>query len=80
MVHGASSGHPGGSLGCVDLLTLLFFEAMNIKDFDEVGDEDDEVENWLNLLVDTYCNKFKSNLYSPLIEELNSSVSEREDF
>jgi len=57
-----------------------FFEAMNIKDFDEVGDEEDEVENWLDLLVETYCNKFKSNLYGPLIEELNSSRSEREDF
>ena len=53
---------------------------MNIKDFDEVGDEDDEVENWLDLLVDTYCNKFKSNLYSPLIKELNSSRSDGEDF
>ena len=30
MVHGASSGHPGGSLGCVDLLTFLFFEEMRI--------------------------------------------------
>ncbi|MDB4494002.1 transketolase, partial [Flavobacteriales bacterium] len=26
MVHGVSSGHPGGSLGCVEILTLLFFE------------------------------------------------------
>ncbi|MDR2972839.1 MAG: transketolase [Bacteroidales bacterium] len=25
MVHGAKSGHPGGSLGCADFLTALFF-------------------------------------------------------
>jgi transketolase len=28
MVHGVKSGHPGGSLGCADLLTALFFEIM----------------------------------------------------
>lgn len=31
MVHGAASGHPGGSLGCADLLTLLYFESMQIQ-------------------------------------------------
>lgn len=29
MVHGASSGHPGGSLGCADLFTALFFELLD---------------------------------------------------
>ncbi|MBQ4087959.1 MAG: transketolase [Clostridia bacterium] len=29
-VHSASSGHPGGSLSIADLLTLLYFEVMNI--------------------------------------------------
>jgi transketolase len=28
MVHGANSGHPGGSLGCADLLTALYFKIM----------------------------------------------------
>jgi transketolase len=28
MVHGANSGHPGGSLGCTDFFTALFFEVM----------------------------------------------------
>lgn len=28
MVHAVSSGHPGGSLGCADLLTALYFEVM----------------------------------------------------
>lgn len=29
MVHGANSGHPGGSLGCADFLTALYFKIMN---------------------------------------------------
>jgi len=28
MVHGAQSGHPGGSLGCADYLTALYFKLM----------------------------------------------------
>ncbi|MHA4807964.1 transketolase [Flavitalea flava] len=28
MVHGAASGHPGGSLGCADFLTALYFKVM----------------------------------------------------
>ena len=28
MVHGAQSGHPGGSLGCTDFLVALYFNAM----------------------------------------------------
>lgn len=28
MVHGAQSGHPGGSLGCSDFLVALYFEVM----------------------------------------------------
>ena len=31
MVHGCQSGHPGGSLGCTDLLVDLFFSTMNLK-------------------------------------------------
>jgi len=30
MVHGCQSGHPGGSLGCTDLLVGLYFDAMNL--------------------------------------------------
>lgn len=29
MVHGVQSGHPGGSLGCADFFTALYFEVMN---------------------------------------------------
>ena len=28
MVHGVNSGHPGGSLGCTDFLTALYFKVM----------------------------------------------------
>ena len=28
MVHGVQSGHPGGSLGCTDYLTALYFDIM----------------------------------------------------
>lgn len=31
MVHGVKSGHPGGSLGCADFLTALYFEIMDHK-------------------------------------------------
>lgn len=42
MVHGVQSGHPGGSLGCTDFLTALFFHTMDHKrDFkmDGVGED-----------------------------------------
>jgi transketolase len=31
MVHACQSGHPGGSVGCTDLLVDLFFSTMNLK-------------------------------------------------
>lgn len=31
MVHAAQSGHPGGSLGCTDFFTALYFEVMEHK-------------------------------------------------
>jgi transketolase len=34
MVHGCQSGHPGGSLGCTDLLVALYFERMKLKEQD----------------------------------------------
>jgi transketolase len=42
MVHGSNSGHPGGSLGCTDLLTALYFKIMKRKEgFDMNGHEED---------------------------------------
>src|SRR5690606_13827513 len=32
MVHGCQSGHPGGSLGCTEILVALYFEMMNRKE------------------------------------------------
>jgi transketolase len=31
MVHGVQSGHPGGSLGCVEFFISLYYNVMNIK-------------------------------------------------
>lgn len=42
MVHGAKNGHPGGALGCADLLTLLYFKHMtHSKDFKMNGKGED---------------------------------------
>lgn len=43
MVAGANSGHPGGSLGCADFLTYLYFEKMNHnpKEFQMDGKNED---------------------------------------
>ena len=30
MVHDAASGHPGGSLSCLDVLTTLYFDIMKV--------------------------------------------------
>ena len=34
MVHDAASGHPGGSLSCLDVLTTLYFDEMNVDPAD----------------------------------------------
>lgn len=43
MVHGAQSGHPGGSLGCTEFLVALYFQAMkhNAQHFsmDGIGED-----------------------------------------
>lgn len=43
MVHAQSSGHPGGSLGCTDFLTALYFDIMdhNPKKFEMDGTQQD---------------------------------------
>lgn len=43
MVSGANSGHPGGSLGCADFLTALYFNQMTINTdhFDMNGKNED---------------------------------------
>ncbi len=42
MVHACNSGHPGGSLGCTDLLVALYFKLMDRKPgFDMDGREED---------------------------------------
>lgn len=42
MVHNCQSGHPGGSLGCADFFTALYFEIMDRKPgFDMNGKDED---------------------------------------
>lgn len=42
MVHGVQSGHPGGSLGCTDFFTALFFKVMEHNpDFHMEGKNED---------------------------------------
>jgi transketolase len=47
MVHACQSGHPGGSLGCTELLVALYFHQMNLKEnegevvFDMNGEGED---------------------------------------
>ena len=43
MVHAVSSGHPGGSLGCADFLSFLYFEKLriNAENFSMDGKEED---------------------------------------
>lgn len=42
MVHGVQSGHPGGSLGCTEFLTALYFEIMHHdRDFKMDGIRED---------------------------------------
>lgn len=43
MIHAVNSGHPGGSLGCADFLTALYFEIMdhNLESFSMDGKNED---------------------------------------
>ena len=43
MVHAVQSGHPGGSLGCTELLVQLYFDTMSLKKdhFDMDGVDED---------------------------------------
>lgn len=43
MVHGASSGHPGGSLGCADFLVALYNQQMQINDTFEMDGKGEDL-------------------------------------
>ena len=43
MVHNVQSGHPGGSLGCTDLLVSLFFNIMKRKEKFDMNGKDKEI-------------------------------------
>ena len=42
-VHRAQSGHPGGSLGCADLFTILFFEILDLHSEFKMNGHDEDV-------------------------------------
>jgi transketolase len=42
MVHAVQSGHPGGSLGCADFMTALYFNIMDVRipfNMDGIGED-----------------------------------------
>lgn len=43
MTNGAASGHPGGSLGCADFLTTLYFQIMNHRPQFQMSGENEDV-------------------------------------
>ncbi|MFM7838824.1 MAG: transketolase [Chitinophagaceae bacterium] len=43
MVHGASSGHPGGSLGCTEFLTALYFKVLKHNPAFSMNAENEDV-------------------------------------
>lgn len=42
-VYGAGSGHPGGALSCIDILTVLYFNQMNINPQESKMEERDKL-------------------------------------
>jgi len=49
MVHGCQSGHPGGSLGCTEYLTALYFKVMKHNpgfDMDAKGEDAFFLSTW----------------------------------
>lgn len=43
MVYGAQSGHPGGSLGCVEFFTALYFNIMERKPGFDIDGKDEDI-------------------------------------
>lgn len=43
MVHGAKSGHPGGSLGCTEFFVALYFEIMKMKNNFEMDGKNEDL-------------------------------------
>ena len=43
MVHGAASGHPGGSLGCTDFFTALYFKVMKHNPAFNMDAQDEDI-------------------------------------
>jgi transketolase len=54
MVHGANSGHPGGSLGCADLLTALYFKIMKHTPAFDMNAREEDVSFFLMVIFRQY--------------------------
>lgn len=72
MVHGVQSGHPGGSLGCADYFTALYFKVLNRKaGFEMNGHEEDLFFLSNGHISPVFYSVLARSGYFP-IEELNS--------
>lgn len=72
MVHHATCGHPGGSLGCADLVTALYFEIMEHKtDFKMEGHGEDIFVLSNGHISPVFYSALSRSGYFP-IEELSS--------
>lgn len=52
-VHAAGSGHPGGSLSAADIMTVLYFDEMNIEP---------KIRRWMKE-IDLYFQRVMQHLY-----------------
>ena len=72
MVHNVQSGHPGGSLGCTDLLVSLFFNIMKRKEkFDMNGKDEDIFFLWNGHISPVFYSVLSRSGYFK-INELNT--------
>src|ERR1700709_2387483 len=72
MVHGVQSGHPGGSLGCTEYFTALYFKVMKHNpDFNMNGTGEDVFFLSNGHISPVFYSTLARNGYFPL-QELNT--------
>ena len=84
-VHGAKSGHPGGSLSCTDILAVLYFNQMQIdpgKSRDEARELIGENSKKLKKERAEKISKYKEDKFKAVSDERedmrNSALSAKE--
>ena len=77
MVHGVQSGHPGGSLGCTDFLTALYFKVMEHNpSFNMDGINEDVFVLSNGHISPVFYSCLARSGYFPIEEtEINSAIS-----